>query len=281
MSLDTVSGCTNMVSKAPFSTCQEDDRTHLCSEAPGQSPVKGPSLLHESPIGPRTQCSKLAFKVFNESSQNHRMKVCAYHNMFEGLFRTLMHWYICFFLLYTAFQFPCPRSTGHKCPSSHDLCWPSTSALPVVRFPTQAPWKYSHCSLDKCQRFPVCTGSVSWKMVWDVLGLSYKSFTAGLVIYKPDAKRFYQVLVVLESIQTIWTSATVGPSYFHYKQSSSVTGSGMTGVRLQPLSLVSDLPHIFLDTPEALFRGVPKRKWNWNEEATSLGRIWPEYGRIW
>ena len=71
MSLDTVSGCTNMmVSKAPFSTCQEDDRTHLCSEAPGQSPVKGPSLLHESPIGPRTQCSKLAFKVFNESSHD-------------------------------------------------------------------------------------------------------------------------------------------------------------------------------------------------------------------
>ena len=58
MSLDTVSGCTNMmVSKAPFSTCQEDDRTHLCSEAPGQSPVKGPSLLHESSVGPRTQCS--------------------------------------------------------------------------------------------------------------------------------------------------------------------------------------------------------------------------------
>lgn len=197
--------------------------------------------------------------------------------MFEGLFRTLTHWYICFFLLYTAFPFLYPCSNGHKWPSSHDLCSPSTSALPVVRFPTQAPWRYSHGSLDKCQRFPVCTGSV-W--FWDVLGLCYKSFTAGLVIHKPDAKRFYRVLVVLESIQTIWTSSTVGPSYFHCKQSSSV-GSGMTGVRLQPLSLVSDLPHIFLDTPDALFRRVPKRKWNWNEEATSLGRIWPEYGRIW
>lgn len=99
---------------------------------------------------------QLAFKVFNESKeamtvaiyQNHPMKVCACHNVFEGLFLTLMHWYICFFLLYTAFPFPCPRSDGHKWPSSHDLCSPSTSALPVVRFPTQTPWKYSHCSLE-------------------------------------------------------------------------------------------------------------------------------------
>ena len=75
-------------------------------------------------------------------------KVCVRHKMSQGLFRTRIHWYISFWLLCIAFPFPCPRSNDHKWPSSPDLCSPSTSALPVVQFQTQAPWTYSDCSLD-------------------------------------------------------------------------------------------------------------------------------------